>query len=71
MAHPEIARRADMKLIFYKTVQGSDGRPVARRVMTVEAAAARRLMTAPAAGLPTRRPRLDHWRRFADFFEIV
>ena len=60
-----------MTLIFYKTVQGPDGRPVAHPVMTVEAAAARRLMTEPAARLPNRRPRLDHWRRFADFFEIV
>jgi hypothetical protein len=60
-----------MKLIFYKTVQGRDGRPVARRVMTVEAGTARRLMTEPAERPPTRPPRLDHWRRFADFFEIV
>jgi hypothetical protein len=60
-----------MKLIFYKTVQGKDGKPVARRVMTVEAADARRLMAEPGDRLPARQPRIDHWRRFADFFEIV
>jgi hypothetical protein len=63
--------RGDIRLIFYKTVQGRDGRPVARRVMTIDAAAARRLLGDPAGRLPTDPMQLDPWRRFADFFEII
>jgi hypothetical protein len=60
-----------MKLIFYKTEDDEHGRPVARRVMTVEATEARRDGLTPRSGLPALVPALAHWRLFADFFEIV
>jgi hypothetical protein len=60
-----------MKLIFYKTVQGSDGKPVGHPVMTVEDAGSRKRLTPHVDALPAPRPPLTHWRQFADFFEIL
>jgi hypothetical protein len=60
-----------MKLIFYKTVQGPDGKPIGHRVMTVEDAGSRKTVTRHDVDtLPTLRTPLTHWRQFADFFEI-
>lgn len=59
-----------MKLIFYKTVQGADGKPVGRRVVTVDPSGIRHFDAAPTAGLPGP-TRLGPWREFADFFEIA
>ncbi|MBV8169490.1 MAG: hypothetical protein JO021_22025 [Alphaproteobacteria bacterium] len=58
-----------MKLIFYKTVQGPDGKPIGHRVMTVEDAGSRRAVHVD--GVPALRMPLSHWRQFADFFEIT
>lgn len=60
-----------MKLIFYKTVQGADGKPVGHPVMTVEDADSRKAKLSHAEPLPTPREPLSHWRQFADFFEIL
>jgi hypothetical protein len=58
-----------MKLVFYKMVRGGDGRPTARRVITVKAADP---ATADRNQLPmTLQARMAYWRQFADFFEIV
>jgi hypothetical protein len=60
-----------MELIFYKTVQGPDGKPVGHPVMTVEDAGSRRAVAGPADDVPTVRAPTSHWRQFADFFEIT
>jgi hypothetical protein len=60
-----------MKLIFYKTVLGPDGRPVGHPVMTVEDAGSRTPASRPADAVPAVRAPLSHWRQFADFFEIT
>ncbi len=60
-----------MKLVFYKTVQGPDGKPVGHPVMTVEDAGSRKAATGHAGAAPTVRTPTSHWRQFADFFEIT
>ncbi len=60
-----------MKLIFYKTVLGPDGKPIGHPVMTVEDAGSRKTVTRQVDTVPAQRLPLSHWRQFADFFEIT